>query len=386
MSINLDNNATTRPAPEVIAAITECLESDWGNPSSAHRRGIGARRRVELARDSVSALLGCEPSEVIFTSGGTEAGNLAVVGGFEQARSMHARRTIVAAAATEHPAIRDSIAECARLGAEPRQLAVDRNGLVDLDALEHFLKAEGDRCALISVMWANNETGVIQPIERIGALCRDAGVLLHTDAVQWVGRMPCAFATLPIDLLSCSAHKFHGPKGAGALVIRRGVRVTPRSLGGSQERERRGGTENVPAIAGMGVACELARTWLKLDAIEQMAALRDSLEQGLEEALGHMVVHGRDVPRLWNTSNIAFPGTESQLMVVVLSERGLAVSGGAACASGSIQPSGVLLAMGLDPELAGSSLRLSLNRSSTPEMIQSATEILTSALRAAQET
>ena len=292
----------------------------------------------------------------------------------------------VAAAATEHPAIRDSIAECARLGAEPRQLAVDRNGLVDLDALEHFLKAEGDRCALISVMWANNETGVIQPIERIGALCRDAGVLLHTDAVQWVGRMPCAFATLPIDLLSCSAHKFHGPKGAGALVIRRGVRITPRSLGGSQERERRGGTENVPAIAGMGVACELARTWLKLDAIEQMAALRDSLEQGLEEALGHMVVHGRDVPRLWNTSNIAFPGTESQLMVVVLSERGLAVSGGAACASGSIQPSGVLLAMGLDPELAGSSLRLSLNRSSTPEMIQSATEILTSALRAAQET
>jgi cysteine desulfurase len=385
MSINLDNNATTRPAPEVIAAITECLESDWGNPSSAHRRGIGARRRVELARDSVSTLLGCEPSEVIFTSGGTEAGNLAVVGGFEQVRSLNSRRTIVAAAATEHPAIRDAIGECARLGAEPRQLAVDRNGLVDLEALETFLKAEGDRCALLSVMWANNETGVIQPIEMIGRLCRDAGVLLHTDAVQWVGRMPCDFATLPIDLLSCSAHKFHGPKGAGALVIRRGVRVTPRSLGGSQERERRGGTENVPAIAGMGVACELARAWFDLDQIEQMADLRDHLEQGLENAIDGMVVHGRGVPRLWNTTNIAFPGTESQLMVVVLSERGLAVSGGAACASGSIQPSGVLLAMGIEPELAGSSLRLSLNRSSTSGMIDSATEILTTAVRAAQE-
>ena len=384
MSINLDNNATTRPAPEVVSAMTECLASDWGNPSSAHRRGIAARRRLELARDSVSTLLGCEPSELIFTSGGTEAGNLAVVGGFEQAHAANAARTLVAAAATEHPAIRDAIAECARLGGEPRQLAVDRHGLVDLEALEAFLKSEGDRCALLSVMWANNETGVIQPLEAIGRLCREAGVLLHTDAVQWIGRMPCDFASLPIDLLSCSAHKFHGPKGAGALVVRRGVRITPRSLGGSQERERRGGTENVPAIAGMGVACDLARAWFDLDRFDAMAGLRDRLERGLEEALGDLVVHGRGAPRLWNTTNIAFPGTESQFMVVVLSERGLAVSGGAACASGSIQPSGVLLAMGIEPDLAGSSLRLSLSRSTSPESIESAIESLTASVKAAR--
>ena len=384
MSVNLDNNATTRPAPEVVAVMTECLAEDWGNPSSAHRRGLSARRRVDLARDSVADLIGCSPNEVVFTSGGTEAGNLAVVGGFEQVRSSTPGRTIVACPSTEHPAIRDAVAECVRLGGERFELPVDSDGLVDLDHLERFLKERGDACALISVMWANNETGVIQPIETIGGLCREHGVLLHTDAVQWIGRMPCDFEHLPVDMLSCSAHKFHGPKGAGALVVRAGTRFAPRSLGGSQERERRGGTENVPAIAGFGKACELAGSWLATDAIEAMRAIRDDFERRLDSEIGPLIINGGNAPRLWNTSNIAIPGTSSQFMVVVLSEHGLATSGGSACASGSIEPSGVLLAMGVPDDVAGSSLRFSLARTSTREQVEQGIELIVDAARSAR--
>ena len=382
--MNLDNNATTRPAPDVVAVMTECLAEDWGNPSSAHRRGLSARRRVDRARESVADLVGCRPGEIVFTSGGTEAGNLAVVGGFERVRASDPRRTLVACARTEHPAIHDAAMECVRLGGELVELEVDADGVIDPDGLAVFLRERGDRCALMSVMWANNETGVIQPIESIGAACREHGVLFHTDAVQWIGRMPCDFESLPIDLLSCSAHKFHGPKGAGALVIRPGTRLTPRALGGSQERERRGGTENVPAIVGFGTACELAADWLDPARIEAMRGLRDGFEARLESALGPLVVNGGGAERLWNTSNLAIPGTRSQIMVVVLSERGLAVSGGSACASGSIEPSGVLLSMGLSTEVAGSSLRFSLARTTTEEEIDQAIETIVDAVRTAR--
>lgn len=353
--------------------MTECLERDWGNPSSVHRAGIAARRRVDLARETVADLVGCRANEIVFTSGGTEAGNLAIVGGVEHVLEACPARRIVACPPTEHPAVRDAVADCTRRGARSRELAVDADGVVDLEALATFLAEEGDRCALVSVMWANNETGVVQPIERIGALCREHGVLFHTDAVQWVGRMPCDFDSLPIDLLSCSAHKFHGPKGVGALVIRQGVRVSPRALGGSQERERRGGTENVAAIAGMAAACELARTWLDGGHLDRMTALRERFETLLLDRIEGALIHGRGVRRLWNTTSLALPGRSSQMLVMVLSERGLAASGGAACASGSVQPSGVLLAMGVDPELAASSLRLSFGRDTgTGELEQAA--------------
>lgn len=384
MAINLDNNATTRPAPEVIAAVTDCLSEDWGNPSSAHRRGLSARRRVDLARDAVARLIGCKANEVVFTSGGTEAGNLAVVGGFERVRQADAARRVVLGARTEHPAIRDAFTECVRLGGEHVELPVDRDGVIDLDFLADLLKRRGDECALLSAMWANNETGVIQPLEVIGPLCREHGVLVHTDAVQWIGRSACDFSTLPVDLLTCSAHKFHGPKGIGAAVIRSGTRLHPRSLGGAQERERRGGTENVPGIAGFGVACELASDWLSQGGPDVTAGLRDDFERRLIEELGGVSVNGVGAPRLWNTSNLAFDGTQSQFLVVVLSEHGLAVSGGSACASGSIEPSGVLLAMGLDSERAGSSLRFSLARTTTPDEIDESVRIILDAVRAAR--
>ena len=384
MFVNLDNNATTRPAPEVVEVMSECLAEDWGNPSSAHRRGLSARRRVDLARDSVARLVGCRPSEVVFTSGGTEAGNLAVVGGFEHARSLDPRRCVVAGPGTEHPAIRDALEECARLGGERVDLPTDSDGIVDVDRLEELLRDRGDALALVSVMWANNETGVIQPLETIGALCRAHGVLLHTDAVQWVGRMPCSFRDLPVDLLSCSAHKFHGPKGAGALVVRAGTGLRPRSLGGSQERERRGGTENVPAIVGFGRACELASEWLREDRIASMRGLRDHFEARLLAEAAPLTINGLGAERLWNTSNLSLPGTSSQFMVVVLSEHGVASSGGSACASGSIEPSGVLLAMGVSPDLARSSIRFSLARTTTAEEIEQGIATIIRAVEAAR--
>ena len=229
-------------------------------------------------------------------------------------------------------------------------------------------------------MWANNETGVIQPIERIGSRCREHGVVFHTDAVQWVGRERCDLSDLPVDLLTCSAHKLHGPKGAGALVLRKGVAIEPRAIGGPQERERRGGTENVAAIAGFGRACELASDWLDSGRRETAASLRDRFETSVLERHPGAVVNGGGAPRIWNTVNIGFPGLQAQLLVVVFSERGLAVSGGAACASGSLEVSGVLGAMGVDPETAAGSLRFSLARETTEADIDAALEIISDVL------
>ncbi len=380
MSLYLDNNATTPPATEVIEVMRCCLEEDWGNPSSAHRIGIAARRRLELARTSFSNLVGCDESQVVFTSGGTEAANLAILGAFRRVVADQPDRTIVACPGTEHPAVLDSIERCRGVGAEIIRLPVDSNGVLDLEGFERLLDEHGRMIALCSVMWANNETGVIQPIERIGELCREHGVLLHTDAVQWVGREPCDFAALPIDLLTCSAHKLHGPKGAGALVLRKGVVLESRALGGPQERERRGGTENVAAIAGFGRACELAADWLDGERRSAGAALRDRFESKVLALFDGAVINGGDAPRIWNTVNIGFPGLQAQLLVVVFSERGLAVSGGAACASGSLEVSGVLGAMGVDPEIAGGSLRFSLARETTEADIDAALEIITDVL------
>lgn len=380
MSLYLDNNATTPPDTQVIDVMRCCLEEDWGNPSSAHRAGIAARRRVELARSSFSKLVGCDESQVVFTSGGTEAANLAILGAFRRTHAREPERTIVVCPGTEHPAVLDSIKRCRAFGAEVVRLPVDSNGVLDLASFERLLGERGRMIALCSVMWANNETGVIQPIERIGRLCREHGVLFHTDAVQWVGREPCDLSNLPIDLLTCSAHKLHGPKGAGALVLRKGVVLESRALGGPQERERRGGTENVAAIAGFGRACELASDWLHAERRDAGVSMRDRFEAAVLALHPGAVVNGGDAPRIWNTVNIGFPGLQAQLLVVVFSERGLAVSGGAACASGSLEVSGVLGAMGVDPDTAAGSLRFSLSRDTSDADIDAALELIADVL------
>ena len=385
MSLNLDNNATTQPAPEVIEAMSDCLQHGWGNPSSAHRRGIDARRRLELAREEVAGLIGCEEREIVLTSGGTEGANLAIIGGFQGVRSAQPDRSLLVCPMTEHPAVLDAMQACTGEGGTVQALDVDPDGVIDMEAFERLIESRGEEIALCSVMWVNNETGVIQPIERIGALCREHGILFHSDAVQWVGRESCDFASAPVDLLSCSAHKFHGPKGVGALVVRDGVRIAPRMLGGPQERQRRGGTENVPAIAGFGVACSLAGSWIAGNERDTMSERRDRFESLLKSELDGVQVNAEGAPRTWNTSNIAFSGIQAQLLVVVLSEHGLAVSGGAACASGSIETSPVLGAMGISPESAAASIRFSLSRWTTEEEIRDAAAITIAAVNAARE-
>ena len=357
-----------------------CLETDWGNPSSSHRSGIAARRRIDLARGAASELIGCAPRELIFTSGGTEAANLAILGAWNHLRTSAPRRRILACAGTEHPAVLDSIRRGGDLGGEVLTLPVNHEGILNLDFLDQLLEQRGDELAICSVMWANNETGVIQPIEEIAARCRARGVLFHTDAVQWVGREPLSFRETSIDLLSCSGHKFHGPKGAGALVVRDGVQLRSAQLGGPQERERRGGTENVAAIAGFGVACELAQNWLEGDGRREGLRLRKQFEARMLELHEGAVVNGGGAPRLWNTTNLALPGHQAQALVVVLSERGLAISGGAACASGSIEVSGVLGAMGIEPERAAGSLRISLSRTTSEAQLDQAVEVFEAVL------
>ena len=240
--IYLDNNATTQPADEVVAAMNDALREHWQNPSSGHRPGQAARHSVDLARESVAKLIGCRDRQVIFTSGGTEADNLAILGSL----ASQADRNVFVTSGTEHDAVRETADLAEKAGAEIIWLPVDINGVVDCNALEETLKQRADDIALVSIMWGNNETGVIQPIEAIGSLCREHGVRFHTDAVQWVGKAETKVGGVPIDLLSFSGHKFHGPKGAGGLYIRGGVRLEKRSIGGAQERDQRGGTENTP--------------------------------------------------------------------------------------------------------------------------------------------
>jgi cysteine desulfurase len=371
--IYLDNNATTRPLPAVVEAVRRSLEESWANPSSVHREGQAARREVELARRDLALLIGADPRDLIFTAGGTESCDLAIRGILGACPSGAA---VLATPRVEHAAVRELAEHLERTAAarvEWIPLRDDRSGLVDLSGLEALL--DRARPSLVSVQWANNETGVIQPMERIGALCRARGVLLHTDAVQWVGKEPTDVRSFPIDALSLSAHKFHGPKGVGALWVRRGVRLRP-TLIGTQELGRRGGTENVPGIVGAGVAARLAAEWLA-DAAQRrrLEALRDRFERGVLERVSGAVVNGSG-PRVWNTTNIAFPGTHSEAMLLALSERGLCASAGAACSSGSLDPSPVLLAMGLPEPIAHASLRFSLSRLTTEAEVEEAVELV----------
>lgn len=377
-NIYLDNNATTRPLPSVVEAVHEALSDLWANPSSIHRAGQRVRQRVELARESIARLIGASPREIVFTSGGTESTNLAIAG------SLHTSpgRGVVVTDRLEHSATRDLAASLAERSTEVIWLPLDHRGRVDAAALEVLLSQRAGEIAVVSVQWANNETGAVQPVREIGEACRRHGVRFHCDGTQWVGRMPTNIADAPIDLMTFSAHKFHGPKGVGALYVRRGVRISRQIIGGPQEREMRGGTENVPGILGFGAAAEAARAWLAggSASIDAVRALRDRFERMVLQRVPDAVVNAAGAERLWNTSNIAFPRLEAEAILLLLSERGVYASAGAACSSGSLDPSPVLLAMGVPPELAHGSIRFSISRETTAEELDEAVDVIAASI------
>ncbi|MFA5206625.1 MAG: cysteine desulfurase family protein, partial [Lentisphaeria bacterium] len=346
--IYLDGNATTPPDPAVVEAMTECLRQSWGNPSSLHLAGQAARGTLERSRRRVAQLIGAQPDEIVFTSGGTEADNQVLAGWTSAGGPRH-----VVTTAIEHQAL---LAPCQRLeaaGGRVTRVPAGRDGVVDPAAVAAALAPD---TALVSVMLANNETGVLQPVAEIARLAHARGIPVHTDAVQAVGRLPVDVVALGVDCLSLSAHKFHGPKGVGALFARRGAALAPLLVGGHQESRRRAGTENLPGIAGLGRACELALARLAEDP-PRLAALRDRLQQLLSDACPGLVVNGGGVPRLANTLNVSFPGVDAQALAMNLDLLGFCVSTGSACATASREPSHVLTAMGCGPELAAGALR-----------------------------
>jgi cysteine desulfurase len=358
--IYLDYNATSPPAPEVVEAVARALREDFGNPSSVHAFGQRAKATLDEGRAAVASLIGADPGEVVFTSGGTEADNLAIRGAAEALEPAGRKHLITSG--LEHEAVLMTVKALARRGWRVTVLNTDASGILEPDALADALD---DETSLVSVMHANNEIGTIQPIAALATLAHARGAVFHTDAVQSVGKIPVSVRDLGVDLLSLSAHKFSGPKGAGALWIRRGVRLMPYVTGGRQERNRRAGTENVPAIAGMGAAARLAQTTLDARAAA-ISALRDRLEAGILAAVPGTVVNGDRQRRVPNTTNIGFEGIEAESLLIALDLEGVAVSTGSACSSGSLEPSHVLRAMGLPHARARNSLRFSLG-SSTAE-------------------
>jgi cysteine desulfurase len=374
--IYLDNNATTRPLDDVVRAMHDSLTSCWHNPSSVHRAGQAARQKVELARRAVADLIGAKPLEVVFTSGGTESIDMAIRGALYAAPK--SRRAIVTSP-IEHSAIKKLCKTLESRGeAEIRWLPVDSTGAVNVDAARSLID---DSVAIVTVQWANNETGAIQPIEALGNIAHEHGAVFHCDGTQWVGKMPTNIADSNIDMLTCAAHKMHGPKGVGALYARKGVRIAC-VLHGAQELSRRGGTENVPGIVGFGEAARLARVWLEDPRnIQKAASLRDYFENAVIERVPGARVNGPTTSegRLWSTSNIAFPcaaGADSELMILMLSERGVCASAGSACSSGSMESSSVLAAMGLDDCRVHQSIRFSICRETTKADLDEAVEIV----------
>jgi cysteine desulfurase len=359
--IYLDHAATTPLRPEVREAMEPYLGERFGNPSSVHRWGREARVALEDARDRVAAALGASRREVVFTGGGTEADNLAVLGRWRAARRAGSPGPVVCSA-VEHKAVLGAVREAGREGAEVVYLAVDEEGRVLLDAVDEALAA---RPSVVSVMWGNNEVGTLQPVAEIGARCRSAGVVFHSDAVQAFGKVRVRVDEVAVDLLTISAHKVGGPKGIGALYVRSGVEVVPLTHGGGQEWGLRPGTENVAAAVGFAVAAELAVREQEAEAA-RLAALRDRLEQGLKERVPGLVVNGGGAPRLPHLLDVSVPDVDQEAILVALDLEGIAVSSGSACQSGTVEPSHVLVAMGRARENEAS-LRLSLGRTTTEE-------------------
>jgi cysteine desulfurase len=367
--IYLDHNATTPITPEVLAAMLPYLTEEYGNASSVHAFGQNAREAVEQARSSVAALVGARAADIMFTSGGTESNNHAILGAVAAGpgESKH-----VITSAIEHVAVLDTCKALAKGGVELTILPVDRDGLVNPEDVRRAIRPE---TVLITLMLANNETGTIEPIEEIGKIAAEKGIVFHTDAVQAAGKIPIEVEKLGVDLLSISAHKFCGPKGVGALYIRKGTQLEPLMHGGHSERDRRPGTEDVAAIAGMGKAAELARTGLREES-ERIRGLRDRLERDLLAQVPQSWVNSARAPRVPNTSNLTFPFIEGESMVIALDLKGIACSTGAACSSGAVEPSHVLIALGLAPEDARATLRLSLGHQTTAEEIDFALETI----------
>ncbi len=354
--IYVDNNATTPLAPGVLEAMKTCLSDCYGNPSSMHRIGAAAKQVVTDARNEVAALIGAAPAEIVFTGSATESSHLAILGTLARDRS----RCHLVTTAVEHPSTRLLLGHLVTKGVTVSEIGVDADGLPDLAALEAAITPQ---TALISMMWANNETGAILPVAEAAGIAASHGVTFHTDAVQAVGRVPVDLRSVPVDLLSLSGHKLHAAKGIGVLFVRKGIKLPP-LLWGHQERGRRGGTENVAAIAGLGVAAELARSYIDA-ASNHVAVLRDRLEQGILDQFPFARVNSSGAPRLANTSNISFGDIDAEIILDRLDKAGICASSGSACTAGGTEPSHVLLAMGQSRAKALAAVRFSLSRYST---------------------
>ena len=360
-NVYLDNNATTMVAPEVRDAMAPFFDELWGNPSSIHTFGGQVKKDMDKAREQVAALIGADPSEIVFTSCGSESDNMAVRGAVEAAGGYpHVVTTRV-----EHPAVLTVCRYLADRGCKLTELGVDSEGRLDLDELSGSIHSDA---TLVSIMWANNETGVIFPMDEIAQIVKEAGAVLHTDAVQIVGKLPVNVKKTPVDMLSLSGHKLHTPKGVGAVYVRKGTKVNPLILGGHQEGGKRAGTENVPYIVGLGRACDLAAEHMEEEMI-RVKAMRDRLEEGVLASCPDVRVNGDREHRLPNTVNVGFEFIEGEAILLMLDEVGIAASSGSACTSGSLEPSHVMRAMGIPFTAAHGSIRFSLSRYNTDEEI-----------------
>jgi cysteine desulfurase len=366
LRVYLDNNATTPVLPEVLDAMRPYFGEHFGNASSIHHHGQETRAAVERARESVAELVGCRSSEIVFTSGGTEADNLAIFG-------LAKPGDHILTSTIEHHAVMNACKHLEQKGCEVTSIPVDGRCQVDPDDVKRALRSN---TKLITIMLANNETGVVQPVEQIGKIAAEADVYFHTDAVQAAGKIPLDVSKIGCDLLTISGHKIHASQGNGALYVRKGTLLEPMLYGGSHERSRRAGTENVPGIVALGKAAELALTAFERGDDKKMAEMRDRLERELLSQIEATGVNGEGAPRVPNTTNIYFDYIEGEALVIALDLKGLAVSTGAACSSGSIEPSHVLTAMGLRPDRARASIRFSLGKQNKPEDVDSALSVV----------
>jgi cysteine desulfurase len=360
-TVYVDNNATSRIAPEVLDAMMPYLTERYGNPSSMHSFGGTVGLDVKDARTKVAALIGAAPDEIVFTSCGSESDSTAIWA----ALNSYPNKKHIVTTRVEHPAVKNLCETLSKRGYRVTFVRVDGKGRLDIDQLKRHLTND---TALVSVMWANNETGVIFPIREIGELVRDKGIIFHTDAVQVAGKIPVDVKADNVDMLSMSGHKIHAPKGVGVLYVRKGTKFSPFLIGGHQEHGRRGGTENVASIIGLGKACELARSHFTKDMV-RVQQLRDKLESGLLEKIPNAIVNGDRENRLPNTTSIAFEYVEGESILLMLNEYGICASSGSACTSGSLEPSHVLRAMGVPFTAAHGSIRFSLSTYNTKEDI-----------------
>ncbi|MBI4620598.1 MAG: cysteine desulfurase NifS [Desulfobacterales bacterium] len=361
--IYMDHNATTPLHPEALDAMLPFLKDNFGNPSSIHWAGRGVKKYIDEAREKVANLLNADPSEIVFTGGGSEGDNLAIKG---VANVLKKKSNHIITTQVEHPAVLTTCQYMEKRGCKVTYLPVDHDGMIDLDDLRDSITK---KTVLISIMYANNETGTLFPIKEVGEIAADNGIISHTDAVQAVGKIPIDVKDLKVDLLSLSGHKLYGPKGIGCLYVKKGVPLVPLIHGGHQEGGRRAGTENIPGIVGLGKACEIVNRDMESQ-LKHITKLRDRLYKGIIDKLDHVKLNGHPVNRIPNTLNLSFEFIEGESLLLNLDLEGVAVSSGSACTSGSLKPSHVLTAMDITPEIAQGSLRFSLGLGNTEEDVE----------------